>query len=78
MNVTTRTRSILAVGTRRGVVELYDLVESGLLIRTVSLYDWGYVLHLLITLESWWCNAMFLCLVLKRELNNVFVLKARL
>lgn len=34
-------QQILAVGTRRGVVELYDLVESASLIRTVSLYDWG-------------------------------------
>ncbi|KAH7863655.1 hypothetical protein Vadar_020398 [Vaccinium darrowii] len=35
-------QQILAVGTRRGVVELYDLVESISLIRSVSLYDWGY------------------------------------
>ncbi|XP_058222798.1 uncharacterized protein LOC131332520 isoform X4 [Rhododendron vialii] len=35
-------QQILAVGTRRGVVELYDLVESVSLIRSVSLYDWGY------------------------------------
>ncbi|KDP28594.1 hypothetical protein JCGZ_14365 [Jatropha curcas] len=35
-------QQILAVGTRRGVVELYDLTESGSLIRSVSLYDWGY------------------------------------
>lgn len=35
-------QQILAVGTRRGVVELYDLAESASLIRTVSLYDWGY------------------------------------
>ncbi|KAL4599126.1 hypothetical protein ACB092_11G104900 [Castanea dentata] len=35
-------QELLAVGTRRGVVELYDLTESALLIRTVSLYDWGY------------------------------------
>ncbi|XP_057499181.1 uncharacterized protein LOC130783508 isoform X2 [Actinidia eriantha] len=35
-------QQILAVGTRRGVVELYDLVESASLIRSVSLYDWGY------------------------------------
>ncbi|KAK4266874.1 hypothetical protein QN277_023738 [Acacia crassicarpa] len=33
---------ILAVGTRRGTVELYDLGESASLIRAVSLYDWGY------------------------------------
>lgn len=35
-------QQILAVGTRRGVVELYDLAESSSLIRSVSLYDWGY------------------------------------
>ncbi|KAI8026736.1 RAB6A-GEF complex partner protein 1 [Camellia lanceoleosa] len=35
-------QQILAVGTRRGVVELYDLVDSASLIRSVSLYDWGY------------------------------------
>uniref|UniRef100_A0A2N9F0P2 RIC1 C-terminal alpha solenoid region domain-containing protein n=1 Tax=Fagus sylvatica TaxID=28930 RepID=A0A2N9F0P2_FAGSY len=35
-------QELLAVGTRRGVVELYDLTESASLIRTVSLYDWGY------------------------------------
>ncbi|KAJ1378646.1 Ribosome control protein 1 [Sesbania bispinosa] len=34
-------QQILAVGTRRGVVELYDLAESTSL-REVSLYDWGY------------------------------------
>lgn len=34
-------QEILAVGTRRGTVELYDLAESTSLIRTVSLYDWG-------------------------------------
>lgn len=34
-------QQILAVGTRSGVVELYDLAESASLIRTVSLYDWG-------------------------------------
>ncbi|KAJ7951173.1 Quinoprotein amine dehydrogenase, beta chain-like protein [Quillaja saponaria] len=33
---------ILAVGTRRGIVELYDLAELASLIRSVSLYDWGY------------------------------------
>ncbi|KAL7203357.1 hypothetical protein ACSBR2_016616 [Camellia fascicularis] len=32
----------LAVGTRRGVVELYDLVDSAALFQSVSLYDWGY------------------------------------
>uniref|UniRef100_A0A803NXE4 RIC1 C-terminal alpha solenoid region domain-containing protein n=1 Tax=Cannabis sativa TaxID=3483 RepID=A0A803NXE4_CANSA len=35
-------QQILAVGTKRGLVELYDLGESTSLIRTVSLYDWGY------------------------------------
>ncbi|KAJ0054468.1 hypothetical protein Pint_00467 [Pistacia integerrima] len=34
-------QQILAVGTRRGIVELYDLAESASLIRSVSLYDWG-------------------------------------
>ena len=34
-------QQILAVGTRRGAVKLYDLAESASLIRTVSLYDWG-------------------------------------
>lgn len=34
-------QQILAVGTRRGVVDLYDLAESASLIRTVSLHDWG-------------------------------------
>ncbi|ESW11798.1 hypothetical protein PHAVU_008G060200 [Phaseolus vulgaris] len=35
-------QQILAVGTKRGTVELYDLAESVSLIRAVSLYDWGY------------------------------------
>ncbi|KAL6176386.1 hypothetical protein ACLB2K_053020 [Fragaria x ananassa] len=35
-------QQILAVGTKRGVVELYDFAESVSLIRSVSLYDWGY------------------------------------
>ncbi|OVA11965.1 Ribosome control protein 1 [Macleaya cordata] len=35
-------QQILAVGSRRGFVELYDLAESASLLRTVSLYDWGY------------------------------------
>lgn len=35
-------QQILAVGTRRGVVQLYDLADSASLIRSVSLYDWGY------------------------------------
>ncbi|KAF8380184.1 hypothetical protein HHK36_027666 [Tetracentron sinense] len=38
-------QQILAVGSRRGVVELYDLAESALLLRTVSLYDWGYTME---------------------------------
>ena len=58
-------QQILAIGTRRGVVELYDLAESGSLIRTVSLYDWGYALHLLVKLENWWYSVMFLDLVLR-------------
>uniref|UniRef100_A0A7N0UYN2 RIC1 C-terminal alpha solenoid region domain-containing protein n=1 Tax=Kalanchoe fedtschenkoi TaxID=63787 RepID=A0A7N0UYN2_KALFE len=36
---------ILAVGTRRGVVELYDMTTSPSLIRSVSLYDWGYTVE---------------------------------
>ncbi|KAK7394736.1 hypothetical protein VNO78_15273 [Psophocarpus tetragonolobus] len=35
-------QQILAVGTKRGTVELFDLAESASLIRAVSLYDWGY------------------------------------
>uniref|UniRef100_A0A1D1YHG6 Protein RIC1 n=1 Tax=Anthurium amnicola TaxID=1678845 RepID=A0A1D1YHG6_9ARAE len=35
-------QQVLAVGCKRGVVELYDLAESSSLLRTVSLYDWGY------------------------------------
>ncbi|GMH17268.1 hypothetical protein Nepgr_019109 [Nepenthes gracilis] len=35
-------QQILAVGTKKGIVELYDLAESASLIRTVSLDDWGY------------------------------------
>ncbi|CAN0884413.1 Guanine nucleotide exchange factor subunit RIC1 [Linum grandiflorum] len=35
-------QQILAVGNRRGAVDLYDLANSSSLIRTVSLYDWGY------------------------------------
>ncbi|KAK4788150.1 hypothetical protein SAY86_019469 [Trapa natans] len=35
-------QQILAVGTTRGVVELYDLAESASHIRSVSLHDWGY------------------------------------
>ncbi|XP_060668600.1 uncharacterized protein LOC107432934 isoform X2 [Ziziphus jujuba] len=35
-------QQILAVGTKKGIVELYDLEESVSLIRSVSLFDWGY------------------------------------
>ncbi|XP_010275696.1 PREDICTED: RAB6A-GEF complex partner protein 1-like [Nelumbo nucifera] len=35
-------QQIIAIGTTRGVVQLYDLAESVSLLRTVSLYDWGY------------------------------------
>ncbi|ESQ43929.1 hypothetical protein EUTSA_v10005756mg [Eutrema salsugineum] len=35
-------QQILAVGTRKGMVELYDLSQSTSLLRTVSLHDWGY------------------------------------
>lgn len=34
-------QQILAVGTRRGIVELYDLAEPFSIIRSVSVYDWG-------------------------------------
>lgn len=34
-------QQILAVGTRKGVVEIYDLADSASLIRAISLYDWG-------------------------------------
>ncbi|KAL6585553.1 hypothetical protein OROMI_002202 [Orobanche minor] len=34
-------QQILAVGTLKGTVELYDLANSTSLIRTVSLHDWG-------------------------------------
>ncbi|XP_076948762.1 uncharacterized protein LOC143621133 isoform X1 [Bidens hawaiensis] len=35
-------QQILAVGTRRGIVELYEINEPVTLIRSVSLHDWGY------------------------------------
>ncbi|KAK7328402.1 hypothetical protein VNO77_22507 [Canavalia gladiata] len=35
-------QQILIVGTRRGIVELYDLAESASLIHSVSLHDWGF------------------------------------
>ncbi|KAL3622149.1 hypothetical protein CASFOL_033560 [Castilleja foliolosa] len=35
-------QQILAVGTLKGTVELYDLADSASLIRSVSLHDWGY------------------------------------
>ncbi|KAL2233865.1 RAB6A-GEF complex partner protein 1 [Sesamum indicum] len=35
-------QQILAVGTRKGTVELYDLADSASLIRSVALHDWGY------------------------------------
>lgn len=35
-------QQILAAGTRKGIVELYDLADSASLIRSVSLSDWGY------------------------------------
>ncbi|CAA6666701.1 unnamed protein product [Spirodela intermedia] len=35
-------QQVLAVGCRRGVVELYDLSESASHLRTLCLYDWGY------------------------------------
>lgn len=35
-------QQILAVGTRRGVIDLYEISEPVSLIRSVSLHDWGY------------------------------------
>nr|GEV82860.1 Rab6A-GEF complex partner protein 1-like [Tanacetum cinerariifolium] len=35
-------QQILAVGTRKGVIELYEISEPASLIRSVSLHDWGY------------------------------------
>ncbi|KAL4562680.1 hypothetical protein LXL04_026710 [Taraxacum kok-saghyz] len=35
-------QQILAVGTKRGVIELYEISEPVSLIRYVSLHDWGY------------------------------------
>ncbi|KAL7121417.1 hypothetical protein ACP275_02G180800 [Erythranthe tilingii] len=35
-------QQILAVGTRKGTVELYDLADSASFMRSVSLHDWGY------------------------------------
>lgn len=35
-------QQLLAVGCRRGAVQLYDIAEGNAsLLRTVSLYDWG-------------------------------------
>lgn len=34
-------QQILAVGTHKGAVELYDLADSASLIRSVALHDWG-------------------------------------
>ncbi|KAL0464827.1 UNVERIFIED_CONTAM: hypothetical protein Slati_0370300 [Sesamum latifolium] len=41
-NVLSARKQILAVGTRKGTVELYDLADSASLIRSVALHDWGY------------------------------------
>ncbi|CAI5939654.1 unnamed protein product, partial [Closterium sp. NIES-65] len=37
-------QQLLAVGSRRGTVELFDLARSSAHLRTVSLFDWGYSL----------------------------------
>ena len=34
-------QSILAVGSKTGDVNLFDLADNAILIRTISLYDWG-------------------------------------
>lgn len=36
-------QQILAVGTRRGTVEMFNLADSASLLRTISLFDWGSV-----------------------------------
>ncbi|GJP42311.1 hypothetical protein CLOM_g1893 [Closterium sp. NIES-68] len=38
-------QQLLAVGSRRGTVELFDLARSSLHLRTISLFDWGYSLE---------------------------------
>ncbi|CAI7744404.1 unnamed protein product, partial [Closterium sp. NIES-53] len=38
-------QQLLAVGSRRGTVELFDLARSSAHLRTVSLFDWGYSLE---------------------------------
>ncbi|KAL0397920.1 UNVERIFIED_CONTAM: hypothetical protein Scaly_0240400 [Sesamum calycinum] len=43
-------QQILAVGTRKGTVELYDLADSASLIRSVALHDWGYLWKILVLL----------------------------
>lgn len=35
-------QNLLAVGSKTGAVSLFDLVDNATLIRTISLYDWGY------------------------------------
>lgn len=34
--------NMLAVGSKNGAVSLFDLADNAILIRTISLYDWGY------------------------------------
>lgn len=35
-------QNMLAVGSKKGAVSLFDLADNAILIRTISLYDWGY------------------------------------
>eukprot|EP00250_Pteridium_aquilinum_P014754 c22181_g1_i1 orf=80-2449(+) len=35
-------QNMLAVGSKNGSVSLFDLADNAILIRTISLYDWGY------------------------------------
>lgn len=35
-------QEILAVGSKKGTVDLFDIADGASLLRTVSLYDWGY------------------------------------
>ncbi|KAH9536131.1 hypothetical protein CY35_17G090800 [Sphagnum magellanicum] len=38
-------QQVLAVGTRRGTIELFNLADSALPLRTISLFDWGYTVE---------------------------------
>ncbi|KAJ7539613.1 hypothetical protein O6H91_11G101500 [Diphasiastrum complanatum] len=38
-------QKLLGIGTKRGTVELFNLVDGSSLLRTISLFDWGYSLE---------------------------------